>query len=148
MSYRVSASNYPSEERNDHPDRKYHQLFGNNEFPKVVHDYLESVGCEFDEDDCFHDFEIKDIQGFLDVFYEAHNQIVEDDSYWDMKPTFRKVENVRDLIEHCWYKRENAYVFMVYNFYETFEKEIETVYDDNQELYRIKEGKHIYISGY
>lgn len=148
MSYRVHASNKLESERNDE-GRKYHQIFGNNEFPYAVSKYLESVGCKFDEDQCFEDFEIKDIQGFLESMLEAHNEYMKDDTYWDFKPT-RPIENVWDLIMHCQMKKEDSYAFIVYNLYEAFEDEIEWYYDreDKTTKFRIKDGKHIYISGY
>lgn len=41
---------------------KEYQCLGNNELPNVLVEELKKQGCEFDENYCFDDFEIKDLQ--------------------------------------------------------------------------------------
>ena len=149
MSYRIWASNCKDSERNTKEDRVSHQVYGNNEFPKEIHDYLESKGCKFNEDDCFYDFEITDIQEFLEAMLKAHNSYMRDDSYWDFKPT-RPIETPEDLISHCGYKIALSYAYIVYNFWDSFKKEFRLVWDNEtkREFYQINEGKHIYLSGF
>lgn len=148
MSYRIHATNY--QDRGKRPEGGIsHQVYGNNEFPTEVHDYLEDKGCKFDEDDCFYDFEITDIQEFLEAMLKAHEGYMENDTYWDFKPT-RTIETPEDLISHCWMKIELSYAFIVYNFYDTFRKEIKLVWDDEEkrEKYILNEGCRIFLSGF
>ena len=150
MSYRVWASNYKRDERsNNKGDYIAHQVYGNNDFPEEIHKYLESKGCKFDEDDCFHDFEITNVQEFLEAMLEAHNSYMQDDSYWDFKPT-RNIETPDQLIMHCWMKIELSYAYIVYNFYEAFKNEIKLVWDESEERekYVLIEGAKLYLSGY
>ena len=150
MSYRIWASNHKDAEI-ENQDRKSHQVYGNNEFPKEVRDYLISKGCKMDQDDCFHDFEIENLQEFLEAMVEAHKNYVEDDSYWDFKPSARwDVSTPYGLISYCDMKVDNAYVFLVYAFYKTFEDMFKWQYDkDNRKDYFVyKDDRRIYLSGY
>lgn len=150
MSYRISASNMRQGDRGVE-GRKYHQIYGNNDFPPRLREYLVKNGAYFDTDDCFYDFEVKDIQALFDVMYEIHNEQVEDDSYWDFKPpvTF-KTDNAEQLLSYLDYKLDGAVVLTMYNFYNAFRKSIEYYWDDetNEPKYKLRNGSHIYLSGY
>ena len=150
MSFRIWASNYKRSERKSNTgDYIAYQVYGNNDFPTEIHDYLENKGCKFNEDDCFYDFEITDVHEFLEAMLEAHNGYVEDDSYWDFKPRY-KPETPADLISHCSYKIRFSYVYIVYNFYEEFKDIIKVIWDDESdcEKYQLVEGAKLYLSGY
>lgn len=54
MSYRI----YVHTEK----DGKKYQCLGNNECPQVLMKELKKQGCKMNEDDCFYNFEIKDLQ--------------------------------------------------------------------------------------
>jgi len=54
MSYRVYVHTRKGKDR--------YQCLGNNEFPQFLVKELEKQGCKIDEDDCFYNFEIKDLQ--------------------------------------------------------------------------------------
>lgn len=151
MSYRVRAHDHKFGKDLTGEGDIDHQIYGNNEFPNPVSAYIISQGCEMDEDGCFFDFEITDINGFLDAMLAAHNEYMKDDSYWDFKPPVeRDVSTPYGLITHCMIRKEDSYAFIVYNFYSAF-RDILTVYWDkesNHEKYKIKEGKHVYLSGF
>ena len=146
MSFRITARDYKDgEERGT-----YHQVYGNHDFPSKLKDYLLSKGVTLDSDDCFYDYDIEDVQGLLDVMLEIHDEQVEDDSYWDFKPGARyKVDTPDDLISYIDYKFDAAIVLIMYNFYKAFESSIESYWDEaaHAPKYKIKDGKHIYLSG-
>ena len=48
------------------------QCLGNNECPEVLVEELKKQGCEFDEDYCFSNFEIKDLQRNYCCIREIH----------------------------------------------------------------------------
>lgn len=148
MSYRITARDYKGDTRPN--EGKYHQVYGNHEFPTAIHNYLIANGCKLSEDGCFDDFEITDLDSFLEAMLAAHNEYMKDDSYWDFKPdgVINKVDTPFGLIMHCMRKKEDSYAFIVYNFYDAFENEIEWKYEGGRDFFAIKEGKHIYLSGY
>lgn len=118
MSYRIWAES---------KNVRAYQVYGNNEFPTKIREYLKEQGCKFDSDDCFHDFPIKDINGFLEAMFEAHKEYMKD-GYWDFTPKY-EIENVRELISHCWQKQNMTYAFIVYNFVTCFEEDLCEVWD-------------------
>lgn len=125
-----------------------YQVYGNNEFPCSILNYLKDNGCEFDEDDCFHDFEIKDINCFMEAMFKAHNEQIKS-CFWDLSPE-RKLVNSVDLVLYCNQRINLGYVFIVFNFAEKF-KDIITI-DHNHEYpdgyFRYKGNTKIYLSGY
>ena len=147
MSFRIQAYDNKLGKDLEGETNIFHQIYGNNEFPERLREYLVSKGVELDEDDCFQDYEIIDLQEFLEVMLEIHNGMVEDDSYWDMKPTLIKTDTVDGLVSHCEYKIDNSIVFIMYNFVKAFDDFIERYWDDGIK-YKIKAGKHIYLAGF
>ena len=41
------------------------EWLGNNNFPQIIFDELKRQGCQFDEDGCCEEFEIKDLDGLV-----------------------------------------------------------------------------------
>lgn len=149
MSFRIQAYDYKVKKDYSGNGDICHQIYSNNDFPKKLREYLIAKGVELDEDSCFLDYEIKNIQEFLEVMFEIHKEQT-DDSYWDLKPTLREINTVYDLISHCEYKIDCAIIFIIYNFVQVFDDFIERYWDDGSKgiKYKLKKGKHIYLSGF
>ncbi len=151
MSFRVHATDHKLGDDFDGYGEISHQVYGNHEFPAQLQEYLEANGAEIDGDSCFRDFEVKDIQALFEVMLDIHNEQVKDDSYWDLKPSFMyKTDTAYGLLSYLDYKLDCAIVLTMYNFYNAFRKMIDIYWDDEDdcEKYRIKDGYHIYLSGY
>lgn len=151
MSYRITARDYELGEDYSGDGKLYHQLYGNNQSPKLIDEWVKSQGSEVDGDRCFRDVEIKDIQEFLEVMVKVQDELVEDDTWYDFKPMpHMKTDNPDRMISYWGYKLDVATVLIVYNFYKAFESLLETEWDDSigGVKYKIKEGKHIYLSGF
>ena len=147
MSYRIYVNNY--------------QCLGNNECPKVLIEELKRQGCEMNEDNCFHDFEIKELQPII----EALEQYIRDMNEWALNKKYKPssiadFSNVFDESEKygnglTWKIQEYlecGYLFVTVNFLKAIKDDYEEDFDfENKEhriVYKIKEGHHIYMSGF
>lgn len=151
MSYRITARDYELHEDYSGEGKIYHQIYGNNESPRLLNEYLKEKGVEIDGDGCFRDFDIKDIQEFLELMVKIQDDLVEDDTWYDFKPMpHMKTDNPDRMISYWNYKLDAATVLIVYNFYKAFESLLDTEWDNSigGVRYKIKEGKHIYLSGF
>jgi hypothetical protein len=151
MSFRIHATDYKMGEDSNGNGNISHQVYGNHEFPEKLRDYLISNGAELDGDDCFTDHEVTDIQELLEVMFEIHHEQVEDDSYWDFKPSaIYKTDTVDELISYIDYKLYASIVMTMYNFYKAFEDSITSYWDkeSNSPKYKLKDGMKIYLSGF
>ena len=147
MSYRIYVNHY--------------QCLGNNECPKVLIDELKRQGCEFDEDNCFHDFEIKELEPII----EALEQYIRDINEWalgrkyepgsiaDFSHLFEKPDKYGNGL--TWRLQEileNGYLFVTINFLNAIKDDYEEDFDfeakEHRIKYKIKEGHHIYMSGF
>ena len=151
MSYRVTLRDHEIGPEYKGDGKIYHQVLGNNECPKVLDEWLEKNGAEIDEDGCFRDFEIKDIQEFLELLIEIQNEYAQDDTWYDFKPmAHMKIDNPDRMISYWRYKLDVATVLIVYNFFLAIESLLDSEWDDSigGVKYKLKEGKHIYLSGF
>lgn len=148
MSYRIYVNDY--------------QCLGNNECPKALIDELKRQGCKFDNEDyIFKNFEIKELQPII----EALEQYIRDMNKWALNKKYKPCSiadfsNVFDESEKygnglTWKIQEYlecGYLFVTVNFLKAIEDDYEEDLDfENKEhriTYKIKEGHHIYMSGY
>lgn len=140
MSYRIYVNNY--------------QCLGNNECPKVLMDELKRQGCEMDGDNCFQDFEIKELQPIIEALEQyifdiddrikkRHNGV----GLGDYTEEFQKWKNSNYTYEID-SMVEFGYMFITYNFLKHIEGDYEMDWDNDKIIYKIKEGHHVYMSGY
>ena len=151
MSYRITVRNYLLNEDYSGKGEIYHQLFGNNECPDEVIEWVKKQSGEIDGDGCFRDIEIKDIQEFLEITIKVLDKLIEDDTWYDFKPmSHMKIDNPDRMISYWNYKLDVATVLIVYNFYQSIKSLLENEWDGSigGVRYKIKEGKHIYLSGF
>ena len=151
MSYRITASDGEYDDDFNHDYTIYHQVYGNHESPKLLNDFLESKGVVFDGDGCFYNYDVDNIQELFKVMIEISKERIEDDTFYNLKPSVRyKTDTVDGLLSYWSYQLDSAIVLTEYNFYKAFEPLIESYWDDtdNESKYRIKDGKHIYLSGF
>ena len=141
MSYRIYVNDY--------------QCLGNNECPKVLIDELKRQGCKMNEDGCFHDFEIKELQPII----EALEKYIIDMNNWALNKTYNSVSiaDFSDLFSKpgsnglTWnvqYNMRCGYLFVTVNFLNAIKDDYEEDYSGERIIYKIKEGHHIYMSGY
>lgn len=151
MSFRISAYDYELHEDYSGTGKLSHQIYGNNEFPKKLSDYLVQQGVKLDGDGSFLDYEITNLHELLKVMLQIHNEEVDDDSYWDFKPSaIYKTETVSGLLSYIDYKLDVSIVLIMHNFVKAFDSLIERYWDDDSKSgkYRIKDGMKIYLSGF
>ena len=144
MSYRIYVNNY--------------QCLGNGEFPEVLRKALNKQGAKIypSNDFIFHNFEIKELQPIIEALEQyifeideriskRHNGIglgdyTEEFQKWKQKDYTYQVENMIEF----------GYMFITVNFLKQiegdYEKDID--WDNNKIIYKIKEGHHIYMSGF
>lgn len=130
------------------------QCLGNNECPEVLINELEKQGCKFDEDGCFDNFEIKDLQGVIEalekyiyekeeitkkIFGTSIADYSNDFENWKSNFTYR-VSNAIDC----------GYLFITYNFLQYIKGKYEEDYDfdKNRMVYKIKDNHQVYMSGF
>lgn len=145
MSYRITA-------RDGKKDYKiYYQIYGNNEFPRLLEEYLKNKGVKFDADDCFKNYDVDNIQELFEIMVQISKERIEDNTYYDFTPSaIYKTDTVDGILSYWGYKLDAAIVLTEYNFYKAFEDLIENYWDNTTEevKYRIKNEKHIYLSGF
>lgn len=147
MSYRIYVNHY--------------QCLGNNECPNVLIEELKRQGCEMDVDYCFHDFEIKELEPII----EALEQYIVDTNNWALNKKYNpgSIADFSEIfVNHLKYGNgltwkigeylENGYLFVTINFLKAIEDDYEEYFDyedrKHKIKYRIKEGHHIYMSGF
>lgn len=143
MSYRIYVNGY--------------QCLGNNECPTVLLDELKRQGCEIDEDGCFKNFELKELQPII----SALEQYIVDTNNWAINESYWKssiadftdiLEKDKDsgggltwrIMEHI----EHGYFFITVQFLNAIKDDYEVDYDDVRMIYKIKDGHHVYMSAY
>ena len=142
MSYRIYVNNY--------------QCLGNNEFPEVLRKALNKQGAKIypSNDYIFHDFEIKELQPIIEALEECifeidekiskrHNGVglgdyTEEFQKWKQKNYTYEVENMIEF----------GYMFITVNFLNAIKDDYEVDYSDDKIIYKIKEGHHVYMSGF
>lgn len=122
MSYRIWAKK---------DNGAYLQLFGNNEYPEDFIEELKRQGCKVDEDGCFPDFKIKEIQPIIN---SINNYIIEISnknrsrgiSIYDFSHDFDNYddESIIPLWMSIEMKIDNGYMFVVHNLLNFFKDEI------------------------
>lgn len=138
MSYRIYVNHY--------------QCLGNHECPEVLIKELERQGCKMDEDDCFHDFEIKELQPIIKALEEYIFQIHDsrENGIGNFNSDIDKWRKNGNYTQEIFDSIECGYMFITYNFLNAiegkYEKEVD--YSKNRIIYKIKEGQHIYMSGF
>ena len=147
MSYRIYVNHY--------------QCLGNNECPAVLIDELKKQGCEMDVDYCFNDFEIKDLEAII----EALEQYIKDTNEWALNKKYNpgSIADFSEVFEESnkygngltWKIQEYldcGYLFVTINFLNAIKEDYEEYFDceDRQHRikYKIKEGHHVYMSGF
>lgn len=153
MSYRI----YVHTEK----DGKKYQCLGNNECPEVLIEELKKQGCEMDEDNCFENFEIKELEPII----EGLEKYIEDTNNWHLNRKYKpsSIADFSNIFEESKMSRngltwkiqqylECGYLFVTVNFLKAIEDAYEEILDFENErhnvTYKIAEGKHIYMSGF
>jgi len=145
MSYRIYVNDY--------------QCLGNNECPDVLINELKRQGCKIDEDGCFKNFEIKELEPII----EALEQYIIDMNNWALNKTYNpgSIADFSDIFDKIgcngltWniqYETRCGYLFITVNFLNAIKDDYEEYFDfeddKHQIKYKIKEGHHIYMRGY
>lgn len=143
MSYRIYVNDY--------------QCLGNNECPKVLINELKKQGLKIENEDCiFDNFEIKELQPII----EALEQYIIDTNNWAINkhPTHSSIADFSKVFEEgkkgnglTWKIQEYldcGYLFVTVNFLNAIKDDYEEDYTKDRITYKIKEGHHIYMSGY
>lgn len=133
------------------------QCLGNNECPKVLIDELKRQGCNMDEDGCFHNFEIKELQPII----SALEQYIVDANDWAVNKSYwkRSIADFTDIFEKdkdygnglTWRVSEYiecGYLFVTFNFLNAIKGDYSVDFGGDRITYKIKEGHHVYMSGY
>ena len=148
MSYRIYVNDY--------------QCLGNNECPGVLIEELKRQGAEIDDDYCFDGFEIKELQPIIEALEQYIRDINELHLNSEYKPS--SIADFSNILQEkkekygnglTWRLQEIAetgYLFVTVNFLNAIKEDYEEYFDDEDERgrikYRIKEGHHVYMSGY
>lgn len=148
MSYRIYVNHY--------------QCLGNNECPTVLIEALKEQGLKFDNKDfIFENFEIKELEPII----EALEQYIVDTNKWALNKKYKpgSIADFSEVFEESnkygngltWKIQEYldcGYLFVTINFLNAIKDDYEEYYDaeDRQHRikYKIKEGHHVYMSGF
>lgn len=142
MSYRIYVNNY--------------QCLGNNEFPEVLRKALNKQGAKIypSNDFIFHDFEIKELQPIIEALEQYIFEIDERISkrhngvgLGDFTEKFQKWKQ-RNYTDEVQNMIEFGYMFITVNFLNAIKDDYEIDYSGDKIIYKIKEGHHIYMSGF
>ena len=141
MSYRIYVNNY--------------QCLGNNECPEVLINELKRQGCKPDSDNCFESFEIKELQPIIEALEQY---IIDTNNYFlnrKYKPQsiadFSKVFKEKQINGLTWKIQEYldcGYLFVTVNFLNAIKDDYEEDYTEDRINYKIKDGHHVFMSGY
>jgi hypothetical protein len=143
MSYRIIARNQYG---------KVFQLFGNNEYPEDFINELVRQGCKPDEDGCFVDFKIKELQPVIESMERYIYK-----TYLNLKDSYGSIFDISYVVDDfckdtkytipMWKRIEigidNGFAFIIHNFINEFKDDIDMKSCLNMS---IKEGHDIYIS--
>lgn len=143
MSYRIYVNDY--------------QCLGNNECPEVLRKALNKQGAKIypSNDYTFKDFEIKELQPIIDALEQyifdidqnikdRHNGV----GLGDYTEEFNKWKN-KNYTYEIDSMIEFGYMFITYNFLKHIEGDYEVDFDNKDRIiYKIKEGHHVYMSGF
>ena len=143
MSYRIYVNDY--------------QCLGNNEFPEVLRKALNKQGAKIypNNDYSFHNFEIKELQPIV----EALETYITEKEEWYIKNNYGSIADFKTILDECKNKNltyrisnlvECGYMFVTYNFLKAINEDYKTEwdFDKKREIYKIKEGHHVFMSGY
>lgn len=142
MSYRIYVNNY--------------QCLGNNEFPEVLRKALNKQGAKIypSNDFIFHDFEIKELQPIIEALEQYIFEIDERISkrhngvgLGDFTEKFQKWKQ-RNYTDEVQNMIEFGYMFITVNFLNAIKDDYEIDYSGDKIIYKIKEGHHVYMSGF
>lgn len=142
MSYRIYVNNY--------------QCLGNNEFPEVLRKALNKQGAKIypSNDFIFHDFEIKELQPIIEALEQCIFEIDERISrrhngvgLGDFTEKFQKWKQ-RNYTDEVQNMIECGYMFITVNFLNAIKDDYEIDYSGDKIIYKIKEGHHVYMSGF
>ncbi len=142
MSYRMYINDY--------------QCLGNNECPEVLLNELKRQGCKPDADNCFENFEIKELQPIIEAL---EKYIIDTNNYFfnrkykpssiaDFSNVFEESKKGNGLTWKIEEYLECGYLFITVNFLKAIKDDYEEDYSKDRITYKIKEGHHIYMSGY
>lgn len=103
----------------------------------------------------FHNFEIKELQPII----EALEKYIIEKEEWYIKNNYGSIADFKTILDenknkNLTYKISNlvecGYMFVTYNFLKAIDEDYKTEwdFDKKREIYKIKEGHHIYMSGY
>jgi hypothetical protein len=118
-------------------------------------DELKRQGCEMNEDFCFHDFEIKELQPIIDVLEkyvieEYERKIKKGINICDFQDEFENYKQSKNFTKHMELIVDTSYIFTAVNFLRYIKEDVVEVW--NTELakieYKIKDGHHVYMSGF
>lgn len=141
MSYRISIKNQ---------EGMYHQLLGNNEYYEPLIAYLVEQGCEVNEEQCFHDFEIKDLPKLIEIvvdYLKEVNQVhIEnyDKSIFDLTLSEGSFYEDEFTIRRMISLHNDAYINTIPVLVNKFKDDLKPT----DLTYEIKEGHQLFISGY
>lgn len=142
MSYRIYVNHY--------------QCLGNNECPEVLIKALNKQGAKIypSNDFIFHDFEIKELQPIIEALEQYIFEIDERISkrhngvgLGDFTEKFQKWKQ-RNYTDEVQNMIEFGYMFITVNFLNAIKDDYEIDYSGDKIIYKIKEGHHIYMSGF
>lgn len=142
MSYRIYVNDY--------------QCLGNNEFPEVLRKALNKQGAKIypSTDFIFHNFEIKELQPIIEALEQCIFEIDEKISkrhngvgLGDYTEEFQKWKR-RNYTDEVQNMIEFGYMFITVNFLNAIKDDYEIDYSEDKIIYKIKEGHHVYMSGY
>lgn len=128
-------------------DGKWLQVFGNNEYPNNLLEWVNKKGGEVDEDGCFRDFEVKDLQGFLEQIILYLQELPFDvyDLRFDNEYNKERKWDIFTMVE----RYRNSYLAEIPTILDKFSNVIERRFDEGKGfVYEIKEGKKLYLSRY
>ena len=136
-----------------------YQFLGNNVCSKIIIDELKRQGCKVDADNCFNDFELKDVQAFIEAIeeyiidtYKYYKDIKRSSNIFDFSEDVMKLyENKNiNLTQHLEYNLECYVMWASVNFLKHIKNSVVEVFDEEKGkfIYVIKEKCHVYVSAF
>ena len=134
-----------------------YQFLGNNECPDELINELKRQGCDMNADDCFKNFEIKELQPIIEAL---EKYIIDMNAYFmnreydprsiaDFTEEFNKgTQGGNGLTWKIGNLLECGYLFVTINFLNAIKDDYVEDCSTERVTYKIKEGHHVYISGY
>lgn len=141
MSYRIYVNDF--------------QCLGNNVCPQVLIEELKKQGCEIDADNCFENFEIKEIQPIIEalekyVFSVYEEKIRRGINICDFQKEFEQYKNSKFFTNYMEVLADTAYIFTTTNFLRYIKDDVEEIWnEENAKIeYKIKKGHSVSMSGF